>query len=1358
MSEIRPGDMVAGERVLFVHPPYVPDPRFTATAQVAPQRPGESYRAYEARVEIAKMQATSRVVTRVGGPGASGGVFRGSPPVLISYRDANGVERQTGAAEDPAAARLRNAMSGGSVIDNAAATTAPTPPPAEETSTAAQDLPPPSARSSDEAPSAPSTPPPAETRNRAMMDRDVLAEPPYPNPTEATLDRYTGPVDSPRDAEFAVRQTLMALHGFDYVNSESGKAQITRSAKLTYPWVYSVAVSAASTPSGQSSAAYASTPISFIDKPPYGPYPDLNASSGFVQTREQSQAVQAAQSQLFLEKGIRPSSPGSLALARQRAMQANPELFGAPAGTAPIVATPEVVSAEERARRAALFEGRGPLERGGQIAGPLDEPPAIEPAPAAGTTQGATPNARTLAVARADADLEAALAAPAEARASDPNLPPIVLAPAVTPTVRAAAAERAYTEVESRRGPVYAASPEGCNEVAKQAQDELEAALAAPVAGGATDYNPQTVAAQSAALDLSYRDLQARKGPIYADSSAGRAEAVANAQRAKPELFNITPPRLMQSSLDDPPKIETAPDLNPYKYVPGEDTFVNPFISEENYLLFAAGKREAGEYVPSREQLHEVVRRGTSEQDAAPYLPTPDEINTDGLTPAQTYEVYKQQLELETVAKEAARKLAVKDLYSAESETGVLDRQQQLAERRHRGGPVDELELAEMAINYETIKQERLAEGGEEPSIEEFRALRAREGLAAKDAWSEEEKKIQAEQAVQASSRQAAQENSNEEQQTLTPEVVLSERQAQMKRAADASYSLSEEDYQHELENYRRESGLDLSRANTAEKQRRLRQAIADEATAWANELFSLTYLDVRGAFYKVQLLDQSGNARGVYAIEELNRNARDDEMGQLEAPILINSVETTQNDIISQMSCLNNTKVLYTFGQSFGNVAVGGEVLLGPLGNMPTGEKGGTRRLLDFFWTYRVSVYERPITVSINGEAFYMYLTGLKLGAVDRELHILPFVLVGTLLDLSREAVKNGSGGVNPASLVETDSGLEQGLVIAEQFLPEVGQMGQAGSGAAAEAAARLSTGEPANGEFEGSDGLPALTTPAKVRDAFRAGRDKQLHDDFNKPEVDPLADLPGDTAAEAAFKAYDRQRRDRESPNKLAVNYYLNDLETNSPVEQRKRAEELDQKRTASRNADATTAALRDLERHPIRGTTISRDQEQKLALAAEGQGYMEWDAADASEGDSDYKKEVFRRAYEKNPKLFEGHPGLTDVSKIPTVAPGVIDADTFRLQQLQAEAAGRASEKRNTVYTGGGAYGSAKPIPATPYDDDQLVAYKRKVYEADKELPARMAALERKASAGNEADRTTYNKFATEFGYAQVKPRTP
>lgn len=176
--------------------------------------------------------------------------------------------------------------------------------------------------------------------------------------------------------------------------------------------------------------------------------------------------------------------------------------------------------------------------------------------------------------------------------------------------------------------------------------------------------------------------------------------------------------------------------------------------------------------------------------------------------------------------------------------------------------------------------------------------------------------------------------------------------------------------------------------------------------------------LSARGTFYLVKLSDTYGP--GIYAIDELTREVlapnfvgpTASQNWNTQSPILLTSIEFNQVDITSQVPCLNNVKVFYSFGQNFGQVVIQGEVLLGPLGNM---SYAGVERLVSFFWRNRVSIKRQPIAVSVADNAYFVYLTGLRIGQVVADFHIMPFVMFGTLLDITREkaSVVNRQGQV---------------------------------------------------------------------------------------------------------------------------------------------------------------------------------------------------------------------------------------------------------------------------------------------------------------------------------------------------------
>lgn len=246
----------------------------------------------------------------------------------------------------------------------------------------------------------------------------------------------------------------------------------------------------------------------------------------------------------------------------------------------------------------------------------------------------------------------------------------------------------------------------------------------------------------------------------------------------------------------------------------------------------------------------------------------------------------------------------------------------------------------------------------------------------------------------------------------------------------------------------------------TEEREARLfAESEADSAATKTDA--SDSFLAARGTFYRVPL--RSGSGPGLYAVEGLSQfmdNARKEKNEQLRrlkfesnfqslnpissimeeqdpeayhaalnnnqqieaenvrrqnedraqasdkdtlatTPILILGIEITQTDIVSAVSCLGNVKVFYTFGQAFGNVVIRGEMLLGPLGSV---QSDGVRLLNDYFQAQRVSNLKKATIFSVSKTAYKMYMTGLMIGNIDVEFHILPFVIAGVLIDPSNQ------------------------------------------------------------------------------------------------------------------------------------------------------------------------------------------------------------------------------------------------------------------------------------------------------------------------------------------------------------------
>lgn len=216
--------------------------------------------------------------------------------------------------------------------------------------------------------------------------------------------------------------------------------------------------------------------------------------------------------------------------------------------------------------------------------------------------------------------------------------------------------------------------------------------------------------------------------------------------------------------------------------------------------------------------------------------------------------------------------------------------------------------------------------------------------------------------------------------------------------------------------------------------------------------------LCARGTTMLVPLTDR--NSPAYYAIEEWSRypndaqSATDDQttaddlstQGQLDptaidtaptsnqddlaskfhsnlAPVLFTGLRVSERDIFGAVSCLNNVKVFYTFGQNFGDVTISGEILLGNFDDRETAAST-VASLADFFWKYRVSNRKYPVTVSALSEKFLVYLVGMDFLDISLDTHILPFILHGVLLDISRDQkdnVNTSSFMLSTASVFDT-------------------------------------------------------------------------------------------------------------------------------------------------------------------------------------------------------------------------------------------------------------------------------------------------------------------------------------------------
>jgi len=146
-------------------------------------------------------------------------------------------------------------------------------------------------------------------------------------------------------------------------------------------------------------------------------------------------------------------------------------------------------------------------------------------------------------------------------------------------------------------------------------------------------------------------------------------------------------------------------------------------------------------------------------------------------------------------------------------------------------------------------------------------------------------------------------------------------------------------------------------------------------------------FIATRGCVYTVE---RAGGGQGFYSLSpDLN--------GSESAPVLIESVDATLQDVVFPVSTLDKKKYLYVMGDDFGNVGVSGAVLLGESGN----GGGGFNTVIDYFKANRASAKETPITISgPGGVSLKCHLTAFVLSRADPEFNIQFFQFRGLIVE----------------------------------------------------------------------------------------------------------------------------------------------------------------------------------------------------------------------------------------------------------------------------------------------------------------------------------------------------------------------
>lgn len=138
------------------------------------------------------------------------------------------------------------------------------------------------------------------------------------------------------------------------------------------------------------------------------------------------------------------------------------------------------------------------------------------------------------------------------------------------------------------------------------------------------------------------------------------------------------------------------------------------------------------------------------------------------------------------------------------------------------------------------------------------------------------------------------------------------------------------------------------------------------------------------------------GTASSRYMLDGLSSNNA--------TPVIIDGVSTNESDLVMPIVLLGGQKILYSFGEDFGNVTVSGRVFLGPSSD---GMQEAAKPIIEWYVAKRISKSKNYVKVSTLGSsrALAMYVVGLQLAVPDNVFNIQPFVVSGILVDLPKSS-----------------------------------------------------------------------------------------------------------------------------------------------------------------------------------------------------------------------------------------------------------------------------------------------------------------------------------------------------------------
>lgn len=137
----------------------------------------------------------------------------------------------------------------------------------------------------------------------------------------------------------------------------------------------------------------------------------------------------------------------------------------------------------------------------------------------------------------------------------------------------------------------------------------------------------------------------------------------------------------------------------------------------------------------------------------------------------------------------------------------------------------------------------------------------------------------------------------------------------------------------------------------------------------------------------EVQVVDMGDGGNALYQVEGLS--------GTL--GILIDAVSPMDPGVLDKKHTIDDKKILYTFGPSFGDLLISGTLLHG------AGSMGlALDSLQTWYNSVRVSKSKMSVNVSAGVESYKVFITKLMMGGADAEFGIQTFEIHGILAEPS--------------------------------------------------------------------------------------------------------------------------------------------------------------------------------------------------------------------------------------------------------------------------------------------------------------------------------------------------------------------